>query len=181
MLPCLAVAGCGSGETTTVTVSETETVTVREEAATAEVVESSVEVGKQQEYQSPDGLELNGEPIDVTLQVRVVRVNRRVQSPQYVEPQDGNRYVRATVSIQNTGDQAYTPAAEFQAVTTTGESSSFQSIGQPGDLGPAAVRPGKTVRGRIWAEIPTKSKLEEIVFAPFGGDPTEDLVWTVGQ
>lgn len=175
---CVVLAGCGSGETKTVVV--TETVTAPQSGSGSDDVESSVEVGKAQTYQSPEGLEINGEPVDVKLEVRVVRANPRVRKPQFLTPQEGTRYVRATVTIRNTGEESYTPSAEFQAVTATGESSSFQSLGQPGDLGPATVRPGRTVRGRIWAEIPTKSKLQEIVFAPFGGDADTDLVWVVG-
>lgn len=178
---CLTLIGCGAGETKTVTVTETVTVTApatdTSTSTTSASVGDAAKPGTRQEYRSPAGLTLDGKPVDVNLQVRVAKIRGRVANPQYLEPQSGNRYVRATVTIRNTGEQAFTPSADFQALTTAGDSSGFQSLGQPGDLGPAAVRPGKTVRGRVWAEIPKKSRLDEVIFAPFGGDPDSDLVW----
>jgi hypothetical protein len=82
-----------------------------------------------------------------------------------------------SVVFKNVGHDAYTPQAEFQFVTRGGESGDFQSLGQPGDLGPAAVRPGRSVRGYLWAEVPKKGVVDQIIFAPFGGDPATDLVW----
>ena len=79
--------------------------------------------------------------------------------------------------IRNVGNDACTPSAEFQVVTRSGESASFQSLGQPGDLGPGAARPGRRVRGYLWAEVPKKAVVDEVIFAPFGGDTEKDLVW----
>ena len=187
-MPVLLLAGCGGGERT---VTVTETVTVEADApdaapaepeesdAATEDAETAAEVGDEQTYSNVDQIEIDGKPVDVTLEVRVADLRAKIDSPQYLDPQAGNRYVRMSIVIRNVGNDAYTPSAEFQFVTRTGQSGNFQSLGQPGDLGPAAVRPGREVRGFLWAEVPKQAVVDQIIFAPFGGDPATDLVWDV--
>lgn len=184
LLPlALAVAGCGGGDET---VTETVTVTVDESgepappSSDASASDASGTVGDQQTYTNVDQIELNGEPVDVTLEVRVSDLRADVESPQFLPPSSGMKHVRMTVGIRNVGNDAYTPSGEFQVVTRSGESASFQSLGGPGDLGPAAVRPGGLARGNLWAEVPKNAVVDQIIFAPFGGDPETDLVWEAG-
>lgn len=180
VLACLSVGACGDGGRT---VTVTRTVTVEEGAATATSspapggTASTASVGTVQTYENVDRITIDDKSVDTTLEVRVSRLDPRVPNPQYLEPQQGSRYVRMSVAIRNVGKDSYAPSAEFQVLTKDGSSANFQSLGQPGDLGPAAVRPGKTIKGFVWAEIPQGERVDEIVFAPFGGDPEVDLVW----
>lgn len=177
---CAAVVGCGGGERT-VTVTETVTAEAGASSPTpkedSEASDARRSVGDEQTYSNSGQIEIDGKPVDVTLKVRVSALRSRIDNPQYLEPGAGNRYARMTIRIRNVGNDAYEPSAEFQAQSRSGESATFQSLGQPGDLGPAAVRPGGQARGHVWAEIPKKAVIDQIIFAPFGGDPDTDLVW----
>ena len=175
----ILLVGCGSDDTPTATVTVTKTVTVPATNTARELTPAgSTRVGSEQIYENFDNIELDGAPVRVRIKVRVSALRANVASPQYVKPQPGNKYVRIYVRLHNLGEDSYTPSAEFQAVTQEGDSNAFQSLGRPGDLGPAAIRPGRTARGRLWAEVPLGSTIDEIVFSPFGGDAQRDLVWS---
>lgn len=184
----VAALGCGSSEqSTTVTVTRTETVTVQASAATpsppvpsasSDPAFGDIRIGQEQTYENVGEIEIDGEPVSSTLKVRVSVLQSNIPNPRYLKPQDGNKYVRIDVRLTNVGKDAFTPSADFQAVTKEGDSSNFQSLGRPGDLGPAAIRPGGSARGRVWAEIPKGSTIQDVVFAPYGGDAKRDLVWS---
>lgn len=186
MLLALFAVGCG-GEEKTATVTVTKTVTVETPAAAGAVPEqpstnddgaAEASFGAEQTYENVGEIEIDGDPVDATLEVRVSKLEANVAKPEYLKPEKGNKYVRIEVKITNVGNDAFTPSADFQAVTEEGDSATFQSLGRPGDLGPAAIRSGRTARGKLWAEIPKGSTIAEVIFAPFGGDVQRDLVWS---